>query len=127
MTVTFLERLQARKLPPEPPQRGRPRSITAIAQPGHNPRYVDAAILAELNRLAATTEGTRNQTLIAVACNVFEFVKGGHANKNACRAELEFIATAIGLTDHEIQATLRSAWDRVKPRAVPAPGSAAPA
>jgi hypothetical protein len=98
-----------------------------IAQPGTNPAYAATAIRADLERLAAATEGVRNHTLIAVACNVFEFVKAGHADGPACRAEIERIANAIGLPDREIQTTLRSAWGRVGPRSVPAPAGVAPA
>jgi hypothetical protein len=68
----------------------------------------------------------QRHTLHAVACNVFEFVKGGHADAGI-RAELERIATANGLPDSEIQSTLRSAWQRVSPRDVPAPKAVTPA
>jgi hypothetical protein len=94
------------------------------AKPGRNPAYVTKAIHADLERLANAHEGTRNHTLHAVACNVFEFVKGGHANEPAARAEMERIAHAIGLPHNEIQATLRSAWNKVGPRYVPPPGGA---
>lgn len=98
-----------------------------VAAPGSNPVYVKAAIDAEFAKLAAATEGCRNDTLIRVACNVFEFVKGGHVHRDAAEAELTRVAAAIGLNDREIHATLRSAWQRTRPRAVPAPASSAPA
>jgi len=98
----------------------------AIAQPGTNPAYVAAAIRADLEKLAAATEGVRNHTLHAVAANVFEFVKGGHV-KADISDELERIAAEIGLHSNEIRATLRSAWQRVGPRTVPAPAGARPA
>jgi hypothetical protein len=94
-----------------------------VAQAGTHPRYVEAAIGAELQRLADATEGTRNHTLYCVACKVFEFVKGGHADQAGARAELQRLAAAIGLPDSEIRATLESAWRRVGPRNVPAPHS----
>jgi hypothetical protein len=63
-----------------------------VAQPGKNPAYVAAAIRAELDKLAATREGSRNHTLLTVACNIFEFVKGGpRVNPVAVRAMLNRI------------------------------------
>jgi hypothetical protein len=136
-TDSFLENVRRRKsaqtgrydpgaihewLDAKPPKRS---SLADAAQPGGNPRYVAAAIRADLERLAATHEGRRNSTLHAVACNVFEFVKAGHADEAAVRAELERIAAAIGLGHHEIQSTLRSAWNKVGPRHVPVPRGAA--
>ncbi|MGO8937368.1 MAG: hypothetical protein ACLQLO_09625 [Mycobacterium sp.] len=127
-TRTFQQRVAERFAPERTPrQPSKPDFSEAIAPPGSNPKYVGAAIRADLDRLAATTEGTRNDTLIAVACNVFEFVKAGHADETAARAELERIATAIGLGHSEIRTTLRSAWQRVGPRNVPAPAGVAPA
>ncbi len=96
----------------------------AIATPGSNPAYVATAIRAELNELARAREGTRNHTLFTVACNVFEFVKGGHADQTAARAELSRIATMIGLEPSEIPSTIESAWNTVGARDVPAPRSA---
>jgi hypothetical protein len=118
-TADFLE--NCKLLQAAEPRRPRP---AAIAAPGGNPAYVAAAIRAELQRLADATEGTRNDTLHKVACRVFEFVKGGHADQNAAHAELERIATAIGLELREIHATIKSAWNRVGPRDVPAGGAA---
>ena len=92
----------------------------AAAAPGGNPAYVSAAIGRELETLAAAAPGSRNHTLNTVAFNVFGFVKGGHADKQACWAELERIATAIGLHDREIGATLASAWKASEARQVPA-------
>jgi hypothetical protein len=125
-TLTFLQRIAARRGAPPRAQHAAG-NVTDIAQPGTNPKYVRAAIRAELERLAAATEGSRNHTLHDVACNVVEFVKGAHANETKVRAELERIAAAIGLGQYEIQATLRSAWNRVGPRSVPAPAGVAPA
>jgi hypothetical protein len=110
--------------PPGTATTSRPRPAD-VAQPGRNPAYVAAAIRAELDKLAATREGSRNHTLYTVACNIFEFVKGGHADETAALAEFERIAAAIGLESREIRATLKSAWGHVSPRDVPAPRGAA--
>lgn len=120
---SFLQRVAA--LDGAQPRAQRPAAkIADIAQPGRNPGYVAAAVRADLDRLTAAHEGVRNHTLFAVACNVFEFVKAGHADESVARAELERRATAIGLPHSEIHATLRSAWQKVEPRSVPAPSSA---
>ncbi|MGH3556431.1 primase alpha helix C-terminal domain-containing protein [Mycobacterium sp.] len=101
-------------------------TYTAFAPAGGNPAYVKAALDADFAKLAAAQEGCRNDTLHRVACNVFEFVKGGHVNHDAAWTELRR-AAAIGLHDREIEGTLRSAWNRVGPRDVPAPTSIDPA
>ena len=98
------------------------------SRPRGNPVYARAAILKELTKLANAVQGTRNDTLFATACSVFEFVKGGHAEEAGARAELLRIALAIGLTEGEIVGdtgdggTLGSAWRKAQPRSVPAPG-----
>jgi hypothetical protein len=94
---------------------------TAIAQPGRNPAYVAAAIRGELGELANAREGTRNDTLNRVAFRIFAFVKAGHADEKAARAEMTRIAAANGLPHSEIQSTLRSAWNSASPCDVPAP------
>ncbi|MDC8980688.1 primase alpha helix C-terminal domain-containing protein [Mycobacterium marinum] len=100
-------------------------NAAATARPGGNPAYVAAVLRGEMQRLAQAPEGTRNDTLHRVACRVFELVKGGHADTEAARNELERIASAIGLTPNEIRATLRSAWRRASPRPIPTPNGAA--
>jgi hypothetical protein len=116
-----------------------PRTATKIAAAGHNPTYVAAAIRNELGRLAAAPNGWRNRTLNRAAFAVFQFVKAGHANEDAVRAELDRIATATGLTRCtqpwcsppgsrcEIHQTIDSAWKAATPRDIPAAGAAAPA
>lgn len=120
-TGNFLEnsrRLKAeRRGESEKPTR---RNTTAIAQAGTNPAYVAAALRGELEGLAAAVEGCRNDKLNRAAFAVFGFVKGGHADEESARAELERIASTIGLPHSEIQATLRSAWTSAVPRGVPA-------
>jgi hypothetical protein len=91
----------------------------AAAAAGGNPAYVSAAIGRELATLAAAAPGRRNHTLNKAAFSVFGFVKGGHADEHACRAELERIAATIGLDDREIRATVASAWRASEARQVP--------
>lgn len=94
--------------------------IIETAPPGKNPEYVHAALKVEFDRLANATEGHRNDQLLKTACSAFEFVKAGHAEHDPAWAELRRLAHAIGLMPNEIEATLRSAWRRTKPRQVPA-------
>jgi hypothetical protein len=109
-----------RRQPERPADNRRTDAPIVVAQPGGNPRYVAAAIRAELDRLASAHEGSRNTRLNEAAFAIFAFVKGGHADENASRAELERVALAIGLENREIHATLRSAWNTASPRDVPA-------
>jgi hypothetical protein len=103
------------------------RPPTVAAAPGANPAYVRKAIAEELGTLAAlpAVPNARNDTLNIVALKVFGFVKGGHADKQACWDELKRIGSAIGLTDSEMvgfdgsHGTLGSAWDGATPRQVP--------
>jgi hypothetical protein len=123
-TDDFIENMRRRKARKAGATTSRPRPAD-IAQPGTNPGYVTAAIRSELSRLASAVEGCRNDTLNRVAFAVFGFVKGGHADEQGARHELERIASVIGLPHNEIQATLRSAWTGAEPRDVPAPRVAA--
>lgn len=122
-TSNFLE--NSRRLKAEDAEATSLQRPADIAQPGTNPGYVTAAIHRELGRLAEAVEGTRNDTLNRAAFAVFGFVKGGHADEQAVRTELDRIASVIGLSHNEIQATLRSAWSGAVPRDVPAPRGAA--
>jgi hypothetical protein len=127
-TGNFIENMRrrkaaAREIPDELWKTSRPLPAH-IAQPGANPAYVVAAIRGELGHLAEAIQGTRNDTLNRVAFAVFGFVKGGHADEQAARAELERIASVIGLSHNEIQATVGSAWTSAVPRDVPAPRGA---
>ena len=112
------------------PKKPAPPPLRSPSRPGGNPAYVRAAIAKELAELAVAPRGRRNATLNTVAFKVFGFVKGGHADEAATRAELERIALAIGLEQREIAGargdggTLGSAWNAATPREVPAPGVA---
>lgn len=114
----------AKTQPPRPDVAPSGSQPTDIAQPGQNPAYVAAAIRGELEKLSNAHEGTRNDTLNRVAFRIFAFVKAGHANEKAARAEMARIAAANGLPHSEIQSTLRSAWNGASPCDVPVPGAA---
>jgi hypothetical protein len=125
-TDSFLENMRryfGAERPAATTSRPRPADI---AQPGKNPAYVAAAIRDELQLLADAREGERNTVLNNVALKVFSFVKGGHADKQACWDELKRIGSAIGCTDSEMvgakgeHGTLGSAWKGATPRQVPA-------
>jgi hypothetical protein len=76
-------------------------------------RYVQAALEGELQRLAAATEGTRNETLNAVA-----FRLGQLDAADDVREALLTVAESIGLGRREARATIASGLraGRVRPR-----------
>ncbi|MGV0788683.1 phage/plasmid primase, P4 family [Mycolicibacterium sp. XJ2] len=109
------------------PKKSAIEDFSRLRTAGDNKEYVEHCVRDDLAKLAAATEGTRNDTLHAVACNLFEWVKGGHVNQGWAYGELESIAQQIGLGDSEIRSTLRQAWNRVGERHPPAPREISPA
>lgn len=92
-----------------------------------NRGYVEACVRGDLAKLASATEGTRNDTLIAVACNLFEWAKGNHVDATWAHDTLERLALDIGEQPDKVRSTLRSAWSRVGPRNPPPPRDISPA
>jgi len=114
----FLARVAHRKREQQPAAHSTPRPPTIPANPGALRRYVERAMDAELDRLAAAPKGCQNTILHAVACNIFELVKAGFGSRHAAVQELTRIADAIG-HDGDTNATLNSAWNKVGPRQLP--------
>ncbi len=79
-------------------------------------RYLQAALDGELQRLAAATEGTRNETLNAVAFRLGQL----DAADDVAEALLA-VAESIGLGRREARATIASGLraGRLRPRAAP--------
>ena len=83
---------------------------------GHNPNaphppwYVRAAIVAECENLAGTSEGDRNNALNRAAYSLSRFVKSGEAQAGPLIEALRMSAGHAGLGDHEIDATIESAF-----------------
>lgn len=70
--------------------------------------YGKAALRCELETLGTAVEGTRNHTLNAAAFAIGSLAVSGHLEMEAAVAELVRVAADIGLTEHEIRATIRS-------------------
>lgn len=120
-----------RKAPPPPPSvngyhtngNGAPH----VNGNGHGPagndkeRYAKAALEKELDLLARTSEGGRNEQLNKSAFNLGQLVAAGLLSEYEVGQKLESVAMAIGLDEREVRATLKSGLDDGKgqPRQVP--------
>ena len=101
-----LEALQASA--PKPPKAASPSPIEA-----GTPRrraYVVAAIESECLELASTPEGGRNHRLNAAAFSLARFAETGEADPGKLADLLTFAARNAGLSEHEIQRTIASAY-----------------
>lgn len=83
--------------------------------------YAQAALTRELEALAATGEGTRNDQLNKAAFNLGQLVAGGELPQTTVIDELVRVARNIGLPEKEIERTIRSglAGGSEQPRATP--------
>jgi hypothetical protein len=70
--------------------------------------YGDRALATELQRLATAAEGSRNNTLVRAAYRMGQLVAGGHVGEETVEHKLALVAQAIGLTQGETRATIRS-------------------
>ena len=73
-------------------------------------RYVETAIERECLELAHTLEGNRNNALNAAAFSLVRFVSTGEADSEKLAHVLTIAARHAGLSEHEIQGTLASAF-----------------
>lgn len=98
-------------LPPEPPPEPRrpPLHLHAARGAGDRRRYVEAAIERECMALATTPEGGRNDALNRATYSLARFVEDGEADLSAVVRALTYAATAAGLTEREVERTIRSA------------------
>jgi len=92
--------------PPMPAERVVRVNMTAPASNGAG--YAETALSRELDRVRSATEGTRNDSLNRAAFSLGQLVAGGALSGTRVQAELEAAASAIGLLDPEIAATIRS-------------------
>lgn len=83
--------------------------------------YVRAAMEGELRALQTTPEGARNNQLFKSGCSLLGLAEAGACDPLDVLASLEIAARSVGLADHEIKTTLRSARERTagRPRALP--------
>lgn len=96
---------------PDPPARKTTVPAVPRSTDGSTP-YGLAALDREISDLATAVEGTRNNTLAKVAMQLYELVNGGELDATLVDQQLRSTAHAIGLGDHEIEQTLRSALAR---------------
>ncbi|WP_054953067.1 AAA family ATPase [Flaviflexus massiliensis] len=72
--------------------------------------YGTAALTSELDILANTMPGGRNHQLNKSAFNISQLIASGHIDPTIAWDALNTVARQIGLTESEIQATLKSAY-----------------
>jgi hypothetical protein len=96
--------------PPEPaviaPVRREP--VGVIANDDRRRRYVEAALVGELERVAMAGKGTRNLSLFKAAASLGRFVTNGEIAKADVRAALIEAAEHAELTHHEASRTVDS-------------------
>ncbi len=71
-------------------------------------RYGQAALDAELGRVAVATAGTRNDTLVRAAFRLGQLAAAGELDPAGAAEALHHVAARIGLSDHEIERTIVS-------------------
>lgn len=79
-------------------------------------RYVEAALRSAADRVRSAVEGARNDTLNGEAFAVGAFVRDGHIDRATVEYALRSAAQGNGLSDNEIDKTLRSALDSAMTR-----------
>jgi replicative DNA helicase len=87
---------------------------------GADTPYGRAALEEEINTILGAPVGARNNTLNASAFAVAQLVAGGEIGEHA-HAEIESAALSTGLGEHEVETTMRSAFEagRKEPRSAP--------
>lgn len=111
-----LERVRADKQD-EPPAA----HTTTPPPPTGITRWAAVALENEISTLLGTTQGYRNQQLNNSALNLFQLTHGGELNESDVRSQLTAAAASIGLTAHETEKTIKSAYEAAKrkPRRAP--------
>lgn len=107
----------------KPKQKDRPPSPppTNGYHNGNGAGYAKAALDGELDMLARTREGGRNEQLNRSAFSLGQLVAGGVLDESEVAQKLETVARAIGLDERETKRTLDSGLSKGKthPRGVP--------
>lgn len=94
---------------PKPPQPNRQGLI--VRDMGSDPVevYCSTALQAEIDRLATTPEGGRNDQLFKSAASLYQLVAAGELAAHLVEEALSTTARGLGLSDHEIHRTIQSA------------------
>lgn len=85
-----------------------PFTTNPVAGPSN---YGTAALNSEIQILANTQPGGRNHQLNKSAFAISQLIASGHVDPNTAWDAITDTARKIGLTEHEIQATLKSAYN----------------
>lgn len=119
------------KRPQQPPAPTQPTRPTAPAAPmgGQSrveyfrQRYIDAAVTAQVDMVAHSTEGSRNTQLYLSALTLGGFVSAGAVARAWLENELLSAARRVGLPDNEALRTIASGIDtgEKRPRRIPGP------
>jgi hypothetical protein len=115
--------LDAYPLPASPPA-SPPQQVTSpqlTPSTGHTP-YGAAVLRNAANAVRSAAIGQRNQTLNRRAFVVAQFSAGAEISEQEAQTELQNAALAVGLSEVEVEATLKSAWSAgvQQPRNAPA-------
>lgn len=104
-----------------PPERLAPIALPPLNGNHGTDRYAAAALEKELDTLARTPEGGRNEQLNVSAFSLGQLVGGGALDESEVIDKLETVALAIGLDEREIKRTIQSGLTKGKtqPRGVP--------
>lgn len=86
-------------------------------------KYAQAVLDAELAKVRAATEGSRNDSLNRSAFAIGQFVGSGNLDRDTARSALQIAARHTGLSDAESSATIDSGLNAgtKEPREVPPP------
>jgi hypothetical protein len=100
-----------------------PRKSTA-----RDTKYAEAALRGELEKVATTPEGARNNTLNIAAVKLGHYVGAGLLDETEVAAALLDAARRAGLGDAEARATIRSgiSTGKTEPKTPPAPAPPSP-
>jgi hypothetical protein len=107
------------RLPPERADRSFNRPMRPWRNPGFRRRYVENAVASACRIVAHAAETTRNRTLNAQAFSLARLVVSGDLAEADWRAALSMAARCAGLDDAEVEATLNSALQGARAKAVP--------
>lgn len=120
----LLDLWDAKTAPAAPAARARPPATTPEAwlKQGDDRAYGARALEGELGRLAASTEGTRNETLVRAAFRIGQLIGGGLVDPADAADQLLTVALRVGLGQIEAERTILSglAAGQREPRQRPA-------
>jgi P4 family phage/plasmid primase-like protien len=88
-----------------------PTAPTLVSSSNGHSKYAAAALRSAIDRIRSAVNGTRNETLNREGFAMSAFVRDGYLDRGTVEYELRSAAQAVGLSDSEIDKTLRSAMN----------------